>query len=83
MAICCGESLADIFRPLAPRMYTVSFRYQTDNWGHGLKIGGQEIPTSSSAYEWVSSDPNSDLIYFTTDEAMGKGYALMDMTQQE
>ena len=75
--------LAGRIRPLIPKLYPYIFRYRTDNWGHGLKEDGKEITTSSSAYEWVSSDPNSNFIYFTSDEAMGMGYAVMDVTKQE
>ena len=65
--------------------YTVklNFRYRTDNWGHGRKEGGKDIPTSSSAYEWVSSSPDSNFLMFTTDEAMGMGFSIMDLTKQE
>lgn len=55
-----------------------------DNWGIGNKEDGKEIPTASSAYEWVSVNPESpQTMFITTDEAWGMGFATFDLTQNQ
>lgn len=55
-----------------------------DNWGIGNKEDGKEVPTASSAYEWVSVNPESpQTMFITTDEAWGMGFATFDLTKQQ
>ena len=58
--------------------------YRMDNWGVGMKEDGKEIPTASSAFEWIASHPkDSSNVFFTTDEAYGMGFAAFDLTQNQ
>ena len=55
-----------------------------DNWGIGNKEDGIEMPTASSAYEWVSVNPESpQTMFITTDEAWGMDFATFDLTQNQ
>lgn len=58
--------------------------YRMDNWGLGLKEDGKILPTTSSAFEWVSTTPEdpSSLVFFT-DEAFGFGFATFDLSKLE
>ena len=72
--------------PVAVDMNGNMIWYRMDNWGVGNidEEDGTQIPTASSAYEWVSVDPSSpSTMYITTDEAWGMGFATFDLTQQE
>ena len=55
-----------------------------DNWGIGNMDEGKEMPTASSAYEWVTSHPDHpETLFFTTDEAWGMGFATFDLNQKQ
>ena len=56
-----------------------------DNWGIGNKEeNGSDMPTASSAYEWVSVNPESpQTMFITTDEAWGMGFATFDLTKKQ
>ena len=58
--------------------------YRMENWGVGLKENGKVLKTASSAYEWISAnpeDPNS--LLFISDEAFGFGFATYDLSKLE